>query len=58
MKSQIHEIVRRLLELHRLEELLAAPDADERAKAEAQIQSLRADIPKGVLIVHSQARTR
>ncbi|MCL4181295.1 MAG: hypothetical protein KJ072_26590 [Verrucomicrobia bacterium] len=58
MKNQIHEIVRRLLELHRLEELLAAPDPDERANAEARIQSLRADIPKGVLIIHNQARTR
>ncbi len=58
MKNQIHEIVRRLLELHRLEELLATPNPGERATTEAQIQSLRADIPKGVLIIHNQARTR
>jgi predicted nucleic acid-binding Zn-ribbon protein len=58
MKSCIHEILRGLLELHRWEARLTALEPGERANAEAQIQSLRANIPKGVLIVHDQARTR
>ena len=60
MKSYIHDIVRRLLELHGLEERLAAlrRDPDERANAEALIESLRANLPMGVLIVHDQMRAR
>jgi predicted nucleic acid-binding Zn-ribbon protein len=60
MKSYIHDVVRRLLELHGLEERLAAlrRDPDERTNAEALIESLRANLPLGVLIVHDQMRAR
>lgn len=60
MKSHIHDIVRRLLELHGLEERLAAlkRDPDERANAEASIESLRANLPMGVRMVHDQMRSR
>jgi predicted nucleic acid-binding Zn-ribbon protein len=60
MKSYIHDIVRRLLELHGLEERLAAlrRDPDERANAEALIESLRASLPVAVLIIHDQLRAR
>jgi predicted nucleic acid-binding Zn-ribbon protein len=60
MKSYIHDIVRRLLELHGLEERLAAlrRNPDERTNAEALIESLRANLPTGVLIVHDQMRAR
>jgi predicted nucleic acid-binding Zn-ribbon protein len=58
MKGVVHEIVRHLLELHRSEERLTARDPDERANAHALVESLRVAIPKAVLIVHDQARTR
>jgi predicted nucleic acid-binding Zn-ribbon protein len=60
LKNFIHDNVRRLLELHGLEERLAAlkRDPDERANAEALIESLRANLPMGVLMVHDQMRSR
>jgi predicted nucleic acid-binding Zn-ribbon protein len=58
MKGFVHEIVGHLLELHRSEERLTSRDPDERADAQALVASLRAAIPKAVLIVHDQARTR
>jgi|GEM_PF-1149584 predicted nucleic acid-binding Zn-ribbon protein len=60
MKSHIHEVVRRLLELHTLEERLAVlrHDPAEAAKTQAQIESVRADLPMNVLMVHDQMRAR
>lgn len=60
MRSHIHEVVRSLLELHTLEERLAAlrRDPAEAANAGALIASLRANLPPGVLIAHDQMRAR
>jgi predicted nucleic acid-binding Zn-ribbon protein len=59
MKSYTHDIVQRLLELHALEDRLAAPSGDaERINAEALIKSLRAKLPVGVLILHDKMRAR
>jgi predicted nucleic acid-binding Zn-ribbon protein len=60
MRSYIHDVVRRLLELQGLEERLAAlrRDPDERTNTEALIESLRSNLPVGVLIVHDQMRTK
>lgn len=60
MKSYIHDVVRRLLELHGLEERLAAlrRDPDEHTNAQALIESLRANLPMGVLLVHDRMRAR
>lgn len=60
MKSYIHDIVRRLLELHGLEERLAVlrRDPDERTNAEALIESMRGNLPVGVLIAHDQMRAK
>jgi predicted nucleic acid-binding Zn-ribbon protein len=60
MKSYIHDVVRRLLELHGLEERLGAlgRDPNERTNTEALIESLRANLPMGVLMVHDQMRAR
>jgi hypothetical protein len=60
MKFYIHDIVRRLLELHGLEDRWAAlqRDPDERTNAEALIKSLRATLPASVLIVHDKMRSK
>ncbi|MBE0544555.1 MAG: hypothetical protein IH623_24720 [Verrucomicrobia bacterium] len=60
MKSHTHDLVSRLLELHVLEERLAAAlrNQNERTKVEALLASLRASLPVGVLTVHDQMKTR
>jgi len=60
MTSQVHDIVRRLMELAALEERLTALKRDGKASARvaALIQSLRANIPPGVLVTHDQMRDR
>jgi predicted nucleic acid-binding Zn-ribbon protein len=60
MKSYIHDLVSRLLELHSLEERLAAfpRNRDERTNVEALLESLRANLPVGMVIVHDQMKTR
>lgn len=60
MTSYIHDVVRHLLELHGLEDRLAAlrRDPDERLNAETLIESLRASVPMGVLLAHDQIRAR
>jgi predicted nucleic acid-binding Zn-ribbon protein len=60
MKSCTHDIVQRLLELHALEDRLAALSRgqDERIKAESLIESLRSTLPMGVLILHDKMRAK
>lgn len=60
MKSYIHDLVSRLLELHSLEERLAAfpRKRDERTNVETLLESLRANLPVRVLIVHDQMKTK
>jgi predicted nucleic acid-binding Zn-ribbon protein len=60
MKFYIHDIVRRLMELHGLEERLAAlkSDPDGRMNAGALIESIRANLPVGVLVVHDKFRAK
>jgi len=54
MKSYIGDTVRRLLELHSLEERLSVlrQDKEESLDAQALIESLRCNLPVGVLICH------
>ena len=58
MKSYIHDIVSRLLELHTLEERLVAfrKSREDPCDVEALIDSLRANIPVPVLIDHHRMR--
>lgn len=60
MTSQIHDIVRRLMELAALEERLTTlkRDGQTAASVTALIESLRANIPLGVLITHDRMRNR
>jgi hypothetical protein len=60
MKRYIHDIVHRLLELHGLEERLETlkHDPGERLNAEGLIESLRANLPTGVLILHDQMHAK
>jgi hypothetical protein len=59
MKSYTHDIVQRLLELHALEDRLAALSGDkQRINAESLIKSLRAKLPVGVLLLHDKMRAR
>jgi predicted nucleic acid-binding Zn-ribbon protein len=58
MKSYIEDIVRRLMELHSLEERLAVFQRNHEKSADVQalIESLRANLPVGVLIYHDRFR--
>jgi predicted nucleic acid-binding Zn-ribbon protein len=60
MTSHLNDIVRRLMELAALEERLATLKRDGRTAASvtALIESLRANIPLGVLITHDRMRSR
>jgi len=60
MKSYIHEVVRRLLELHALEERLTAFRRNTEAKRNVAtvMESLRAKLPEGVQTAHDQMRSR
>jgi hypothetical protein len=60
MRSQVHDIVRRLMELAALEERLTTlkRDGETAASVTALIESLRANIPLGVLITHDRMRNR
>lgn len=60
MKSHVHEIVGRLMELAALEERLTTlkRDGQTAASVTALIESLRANIPLGVLITHDRMRSR
>jgi hypothetical protein len=60
MKRYVHDIVRRLMELTSLEERLAtcSQHREERTNIEALIESLRANMPVGVLIAHDRMQAR
>lgn len=58
MTSHVHDMVQRLMELAALEERLTTlkRDGQTAASVQALIESLRANIPLGVLIVHDRMR--
>ena len=60
MKSYVHDVVRRLLELHALEERLATFKRSRKntSDVKALIDSLRANISLPVLIDHDRLRAR
>jgi predicted nucleic acid-binding Zn-ribbon protein len=60
MKSYVHDVVRRLLELHALEERLATfkRSRENTSDVKALIDSLRANISLPVLIDHDRLRAR
>lgn len=60
MTSHIHDLVRRLMELAALEERLSTlkRDGQTAASVTALIESLRGNIPLGVLITHDRMRSR
>ena len=60
MTSHVHDMVRRLMELAALEERLTTlkRDGQTAASVTALIESLRANIPLGVLITHDRMRNR
>ena len=60
MKSYIHDVVRRLLELHALEERLATfkRSHENTSDVKALVDSLRANISLPVLIDHDRLRAR
>jgi len=60
MISRAHEIVRRLLALAALDQRLTTLKRDGKAAANvaALIESLRANIPLGVLLTHDRMRRR
>jgi predicted nucleic acid-binding Zn-ribbon protein len=60
MKSNMHNVVRQLIELHALEERLenGPRHAEEQSRAEMRIESLRASLPVGVLLTHDHMRAK
>jgi predicted nucleic acid-binding Zn-ribbon protein len=60
MKSYIHDMVSRLLELHALEERLATfeKSREDTSDVRALIESLRANVPFPILIWHDRLRAR
>ena len=60
MKSYIHDIVSRLLELHALEERLQTfpRSRDQTTDVTALIESLRSNLSVGVLLVHDRMRDK
>ena len=60
MKNSIHETVSRLLDLHTLEERLRGfkRSREDTSDIEALMDSLRANIPLSMLLVHDRMRNR